>query len=631
MSNNADPQKSSSAYAGAGDSVPVSPALDLVKEAAHVPTESAIVDRRVVQICLLAIALGAVAAGLSVIFIRLIALVTNVAFFQRLSFENVSPAHNQLGLWVIIVPIVGAVIVGFIARYGSKAIRGHGIPEAMDQVLSNESRIPARITLLKPLSAAIAIGTGGPFGAEGPIIATGGALGSMVGQILSTTAQERKTLLAAGAAAGMSATFDSPISAVLLAIELLLFEYRARSIIPVALASAVAAGIHVALEGPQGIFAMPHVAAPTLIGLAFYALLGCVMGLLAVVITRLIYWLEDAFERLPLHWMWWPAIGAVAVGVVGLVEPRTLGVGYDNIANSLSGNMAATAMLSLGVFKFVSWWISLSSGTSGGTLAPLCTIGSAIGFACGSAVVAFIPGLGIDARVAALVGMAALFGGASRAFLASAVFAFETTLEPMGLLPLLAGCTTSYLVSCLMMRHTLMTEKIARRGLRPPTEYVADILDQILVREFASADVVALQAGERVERVRSWLAELSADTRHQGFPVLDANRVLVGVLTRAEILNSTVPTTSALRDLVKRPPKFVYEDTSVRQAVEHMANHDIGRLPVMSRANPPQLVGILTRSDIVNAFRRTGEQHQIAEPTIRFGSLSLGRARNSSA
>lgn len=623
MSSDIPPSQEALPSAVVADTVPVSPALELLAEAAQVPSEPALVDGRVVLMSLLAILLGALAAGVAVVFIRLIALFTNVAFFQRFSLEVVPPSQNQLGLWVIAVPIIGGLIVGFIARYGSKAVRGHGIPEAMDQVLRNESRIPARVTLLKPLSAAVAIGTGGPFGAEGPIIATGGALGSMFGQILSTTAQERKTLLAAGAAAGMAATFDSPVSAVLLAIELLLFEYRARSIIPVALASATAAGIHIAVEGSQGIFAMPHVAAPTLLGLAFYAVLGCLMGTLAVYITRLIYAIEDGFEeRLPIHWMWWPAIGAIAVGVVGYFEPRTLGVGYYNITNSLSGNIAASAALGLGLMKLISWSISLSSGTSGGTLAPLCTIGGALGLAIGSAVVAVLPGFGVDARVAALVGMAALFGGASRAFLASAVFAYETTLEPMGLLPLLVGCTTSYLVSCLMMRHTLMTEKIARRGVRPPMEYVADVLDQILVREFATSNVVALQAGESVERVRSWLATHSSDSRHQGFPVLDANRVLVGVLTRLDIVEAQVNGSSHIRDLVCRPPKFVYEDTSLRQAAEHMANHGIGRLPVMSRANPPQLVGILTRSDVVNAFRRTADQHRRAEPTIRFGAAS---------
>ncbi len=481
MSTDSDPTNDGLPQTALADGVPVSPTLDLVSDTAQVPTERAIVDRRVIQISAVAIVLGAAAAAVSVVFVRLIALFTNIAFFQRFSLQLAQPANNHLGWMVVIVPIIGGLIVGLMARYGSKAIRGEGIPEAMAQVLRNESRMPVRLTFLKPISAALAIGTGGPFGAEGPIIATGGALGSMFGQMLSTTAQERKTLLAAGAAAGLSATFDSPVAAVLFAIELLLFEYRASSIIPVALASATAAGIHVKLEGSQGMFSMPHVAAPTLTALAFYALLGCFMGVLAVWVTRLTYALEDGFEEwMPVHWMWWPAIGGVAVGVIGYLVPNTLGVGYYNITNSLSGNMAVTAMLALGVMKFVSWSVAIASGSSGGTLAPLCTIGGALGMVCGSVGVLLLPGLGIDARVAALVGMAALFGGASRAFLASAVFAFEATLEPMGLLPLLAGCTTSYMVSCLLMRNTFMTEKIARRGIRPPTEYVADFLDQVL-------------------------------------------------------------------------------------------------------------------------------------------------------
>jgi CIC family chloride channel protein len=324
----ADNSFESSPHSATTDGLTVSPALDLVAEAAHLPVEVALVDGGVVRLSLLAIVLGIGAAGTSVVLLRLIALITKIAFFQQFSFSSVPPAANQLGAWVVVVPIVGALIVGFIARYGSKAIRGHGIPEAMEQVLTNESRIPARVTFLKPLSAAIAIGTGGPFGAEGPIIATGGALGSMLGQLLSTTPAERKTLLAAGAAAGMAATFGSPVSAVLLAVELLLFEYRARSIIPVALACATATGIHFAIDGTGATFAMPNVAISTLGALGFYAALGCVMGYVVVLVTRLLYAIEDGFERLPIPWMWWPAIGAVVVGIVGYFAPNTLGVGY---------------------------------------------------------------------------------------------------------------------------------------------------------------------------------------------------------------------------------------------------------------------------------------------------------------
>jgi chloride channel protein, CIC family len=608
----------SSPHSATTDGITVSPSLDLVAEAAQVPAEATLVDRRVVRLSLLAIGLGAVAAGTSVVLMRLIALITNLAFYQQLSLNVVPPAGNQLGVWVIVVPVVGALVIGFMARYGSKAIRGHGIPEAMEQVLTNESRVPARVTFLKPLSAAIAIGTGGPFGAEGPIIATGGALGSMLGQILSTTAAERKTLLAAGAAAGMAATFGSPVSAVLLAVELLLFEYRARSIIPVAIACATAAGAHIAIDGAGAVFSMPNVAAPTLGALMFYAVLGCAMGIAAVVITRLLYAIEDGFERLPIHWMWWPAIGAVAVGVVGYFAPDTLGVGYYNISALLSGNMASRAVLFLFVMKLISWSISLGSGTSGGTLAPLFTIGGAIGALCGAAMMQIWPGLGADISVAALVGMAAIFGGASRAFLASAVFAFETTQQPLCLLPLLAGCTTSYLVSCLLMRHTIMTEKIARRGVRTPAEYVADALDQVLVCKVASKAVFALKADDRVEQVREWLSAGSVDSRHQGFPVLDAKQTLVGVLTRQDILDEGVSKSAKVIELVKRPPKFVYDDSTVRQAADHMANHDIGRLPVMSRETPPELLGIITRSDIMSCFRRSADDNRRAAPTITF-------------
>ena len=315
-------------------------------------------------------------------------------------------AVHGLGLWVIPIPIIGALIVGFMARYGSKAIRGHGIPEAMEQVLTNESRIPARITFLKPVSSAISIGTGGPFGAEGPIIATGGAIGSVVGQIIHSTTAERKTLLAAGAAAGMAATFGSPVSAVLLAIELLLFEFRPRSIIPVALAAVSAAGMRMAMEGSAPIFAMPNLQQPPVSALCFYILLGGLMGLIGVGVTRAVYFIEDGFEKLPIHWMWWPALGGLAVGLVGWLAPNTLGVGYYNIRDILSHNLTVGAIAFLCTMKFISWSISLGSGTSGGTLAPLFTIGGGMGAVIGSAFIWLAPNVGIDARIAALVGMA---------------------------------------------------------------------------------------------------------------------------------------------------------------------------------------------------------------------------------
>jgi H+/Cl- antiporter ClcA len=436
----------------------------------------------------------------------------------------VDPWQHHLGIWVVFVPIAGAVIVGVMARYGSKAIRGHGIPEAMEQVLTNRSRIPARMTFLKPLSAAIVIGTGGPFGAEGPIIATGGALGSVIGQIMPTTAAERKTLLAAGAAAGMSATFGAPASAVLLAIELLLFEFRPRSLVPIALASVTAAGVRVAFEGAHAMFPMPDLVSPTGEAIACYILIGAIVGVASVIVTKSVYWIEDAFEHLPIHWMWWPAIGAVAVGLIGYFWPRTLGVGYSNISQIISndlGPMKFVAVLCL--MKFISWAIYLSSGTSGGTLAPLFTIGSGMGLLLGALAVWAMPAAQVDVRIAALVGMAAIFAGASRAMLTSAIFAFETTLQPLGLLPLLGGCAAAYFVSALLMRNTIMTEKIARRGVNVPVEYAPDFLAQVLVRDAMSKTLVHLRAEQTLDEVRRWIGTRGDGTRHQGFPVLNGD------------------------------------------------------------------------------------------------------------
>ncbi|HEX5446204.1 MAG TPA: chloride channel protein [Pirellulales bacterium] len=614
-----------SARSATTDGLTVSPSLDTVLDSAQVPAQYAVLDRRVLGICGLALGIGVAAGFIAQLLIGLIQFITNLAFFQRYSLADLSPADNHLGLVVILVPVVGGLLVGFMARYGSKAIRGHGIPEAMEQVLTNQSRIPARLTFLKPASAAIAIGTGGPFGAEGPIIATGGALGSLVGQIVRTTPAERKTLLSAGAAAGMAATFGSPVAAVLLAVELLLFEFRPRSIIPVALASAAATGVRMLFLGVAPAFDMPGVIHPSAAALGIYILLGALMGVVAVTVTRSVYYIEDLFERLPVHWMWWPALGSLVVGVVGYFAPRTLGVGYENITDILSDNLPLKAVIFLCVMKFISWSVSLGSGTSGGTLAPLFTIGGGLGAVLGAWAVWLLPEAGVDVRIAALVGMAALFAGASRALLASAVFAFETTLQPLGLLPLLGGCAASYLISCLLMRNSIMTEKIARRGIHTPAEYVADVLEQVLVGQICSRGAVSLRADDKLAAVRAWLASGAAGTTHQGFPVLDAQEVLIGVLTRRDLVSSSEADGLCIRDLVRRLPKYVYDDCTVRQAADHMVNHGIGRLPVVSRARPHRVVGMVTRSNILSVYRLRVEEAMAEAPTIRLRVPRLGR------
>jgi H+/Cl- antiporter ClcA len=382
-----------------------------------------------------------------------------------------APGENTLGYFAVIIPVVGGLIVGVMARYGSKAIRGHGIPEAMENILQRESRIPRRITFLKPLSSAVAIGSGGPFGAEGPIIATGGALGSWLGQIVPVSPYERKILLASGAAAGMTAIFGTPLSAVMIAIELLLFEFRAKSFVPVALATVVAATLRSIFVSTDSFFDMPALTATSIPNLLVILAFGVAMGLMCVVVTKSIYWIEDHFERIPIHWMWWPAIGGLAVGIIGLIEPRSLGVGYGNISMSLSGTLTVGMACSILVWKFLSWAIALGSGTSGGTLAPLLTLGSAFGFIVGTLLSTYFPSLQTDPHAMALVGMAALFAGSSRALLTSVLFALEATKQPLGLVPLLGCCSIAYIVSSLLMKNSIMTEKIVRRGLEVPHEY----------------------------------------------------------------------------------------------------------------------------------------------------------------
>ncbi len=598
------------------DSLPIAPSLAPTLERAHIPGSPPPVDRRVVFTSAAALCLGAAAALVAELLTHLIALVTNLAFYGTLSSAHASPAGHQLGAFVLVPPIVGGLIVGLMARFGSAAIRGHGIPEAMEQVLTNRSRIPPRITILKPLSAAIAIGTGGPFGAEGPIIATGGALGSLLGQAVRVTGVERKILLASGAAAGMAATFGTPVAAVLLAIELLLFEFRARSIIPVALATVSATAIRIALHGADPVFLMPLVAQPGGAAIAIYTIEGALMGLTGVAVTRAVLGIEDLFERLPLHWMWWPVLGGVAVGVVGWVAPQTLGVGYENIEHILQGLLSWRGLLLLAILKFASWSIALGSGTSGGTLAPLFTVGGALGAAFGVAAAALLPQAGIDPRLAGLVGMAALFTGASHSMLAWVVFAFETTRQPVGLLPLLGGCAAAYLISMLNMRYSIMTEKIVRRGIPVARGYEVDHLRQQLVRHWAASPVVTLGVGELLEQVRARLRDDPSLT-HQGFPVVDRDDRLVGVVTRRDILGDQA-VGSTVGDAIKRPPVVAYGHWSLRDAADEMVRQHVGRLAVVERGGPGLVVGILTRSDLLRAHGvRLTELQQREEPVVR--------------
>lgn len=600
----------------------VAPSMEPALNSLLVPQSSESFNYRSLKISLLAILLGLAGGLIAQVLTKLIGLITNLSFYGRLSTSFISPADNHLGIFVIIIPVIGGIIVGLMARYGSTGIRGHGIPEAMEQVILNESKIPPRLTFLKPVSAAISIGTGGPFGAEGPIIATGGALGSLVGQLLHTTAFERKTLLAAGAAAGMAATFGSPVSSVLLAVELLLFEFRPQSLIPVTLASVSATALRFYFVGSKPIFQMPDIHQPGNSALLSYLIMGLIIGVAAVFVTKAVYKIEDTFEKLPIHWMWWPAIGGVVVGAVGLFVPQTMGVGYDNIENILSASVTGKVLITLIVFKFISWSISLGSGTSGGTLAPLFTIGGGLGALLGSIGIFLFPNIGIDIRIAALIGMAGLFAGSARAFLASIIFAFETTLQPVGLLPLLAGCSSAYLVSSLMMKSTIMTEKIARRGIKVPSEYEADFLDQVLVKDCANYNVVTLNANDTLENIKVWFEKGSEESIHHGYPIIDENKDLIGIVSRKELLKSKLSPNIQVKETLNGQLAVVYPDNTLKESLDLMAITGLNRIPVVERDNPKKITAILSRSDILKERKKYLERKNQYTRSISLDNIS---------
>lgn len=560
-----------------------------------------ILGPRMLRLCFISAMLGGIGFAAAMVLMKAIGLLTNICFYGRWSLAFTAPTDVHLGYWIILIPVAGAIAVGFLARYGAAGIRGHGIPEAMESILTNESRVPPRITFLKPLSAVLSIGTGGPFGAEGPIIATGGAFGSLIGQMIETTSDERKILLAAGAAAGMSATFGAPISAILLAVELLLFEFSPRSLIPVALASGIAAGLRILVMGASPIFLMQPFGAPSHLSLVFYAVIGLICGLASVGVTKTLFWVEDVFENhIPVHWMWWPAIGAVVVGICGIFDVNSMGVGYDHISAILSAHWALSAVIFLLIFKWISWTIALGSGTSGGTLAPLFMLGGALGFLLGIGIMHILPGTGINPGVAALVGMAALFAGASRAFLTSVVFAFETTLQPHGLLPLIIGCTLSFWVSCLLMPESIMTEKIARRGVSVPIHFQANPLEYLAARDAITCMPPVIAMGTTIGDACKVIK--SAPQPSNGYAVIvNVDNRPLGIMQIKDILDPKVDAATMVDRLTIMPSTALKADHPL-QVASRIAVESSPHAVIIVDLDPPGApLGVLTSEDILNA------------------------------
>lgn len=526
------------------------------------------------------------------VLLKSIAIATNLFWFGRFSAAPAAITDNALGLWLVAIPVVGSLIVGLMARFGSDKIRGHGIPEAIEAILFGESRLSLKVALLKPLSSAISIGSGGPFGAEGPIIMTGGAIGSLFAQSFHLSAAERKTLLVAGAAAGMTAIFGTPMAAILLAIEVLLFEWKPRSFVPVVLAVLVSFLWRPLLIDAGPLFPVHHAVNLNSLLLAIALVMGAMTGALAALLSSLLYKVEDVFEHLPLHWMWWPALGGLVVGLGGLIDAHVLGAGYESIRGLLDGSLAIRVAVALLLVKATVWLVALGSGTSGGVLAPLLLLGGASGFLIGH----YLPG---GSALWALAGMAGILSGAMRAPLMAALFAAELTGD-FAMLPLtLAASAGAYAVSVLVMRRSILTEKIARRGRHILQEYTVDPLD------FLQAEQVMTRAPETLPEamtVAEAMAFFDGDARHRSYPVVDGQGRLSGLLSRSDILRwrlDGAPSSASLGEALSdaSQPSGAPTDPLARIA-DLMVESGSGRVPIVDPATR-KVVGILTRHDML--------------------------------
>ena len=576
--------------------------------------------------------LGAVAAGVALALYLLIQIFTNGFYFLRLSLANTTPVGSPLGVLAVGVPVVGGLLVGLVARYGSPAVRGHGIPEALESTLTRGSRMHPRITLLKPLASALAIGTGGPFGAEGPIIMTGGALGSVWGQLIALSPAERKTLLAAGAAAGMAATFNTPLAAVLLAVEVLLFEWKPRSLLPVVAAVATATWVRGPLGSLNpffgsaplfGVNALP-LGAPSPETLVYALGFGLFGAAVAMGLTVGIYRTEDLYRRLPIHWAWWPALGGVAVGVGGLLQPYALGVGYENLGLMLAGEAGLGFLLSLALVKAAIWVLALSSGTSGGTLAPLLIIG---GSATG-AVAWFLPGMGLP--LAALVGMVAALSGAFRAPLTSMVFGLEVTHDIAVLPVLLVASLAAYGLSVLVLPRSILTEKVARRGIHVSQEYRTDPLETLPVGSVMAGPLLLVPWHRPLEEAFQSLPE--GPESPGAFRVVEEGGRLAGYVSFAEIRSEHQRRGGKdypVGLLARQDLPTVREDDSVRTVLEQMLRSGAPSALVTDPDEPGWVVGVLHRENLADAFAASLQEEEVQPPTLRFRPPRMRRPRRS--
>jgi CIC family chloride channel protein len=560
-------------------------------------------DYRMLLLAAMATVAGTGGAFSAWALLKLIALATNLFWYAQFT---VAPAiiADRSPLLLLAIPIIGGLIVGLMARFGSDKIRGHGIPEAIETILFGESRLSLKVAVLKPISSAVSIGSGGPFGAEGPIIMTSGAIGSLFAQLFRLSAAERKTLLVAGATAGMTGIFGTPIASIMLAVELLLFEWKPRSFVPVVTAVLVALAWRPLLVGSGPLFPFP---APTPAGIepvAISACIGLATGLFAAALSALLYRVEDAFHALPLHWMWWPAIGAIVVGIGGIVDVRVLGAGYGSIQALLNGDLVIRAVVMLLVVKAVVWLVALGSGTSGGILAPLLILGGCAGFLIGQ----YLPG---DPGFWAMIGMAGVMSGTMRAPMTGALFAAELTDHFSALPETIAAGAAAYAVSVLIMRRSILTEKIARRGRHILREYSVDALEFVLAGQLMTRDPKTLPGSMAIPKVVKFFSD---EADHRSYPVVDSDCRLLGLVSRTDALRWQVGRASEgelVDHLSDASTQFGYSDTPCGRIADMMVETGVGRVPIIEPGTR-KVIGIISRQDLlkVRSTQERGEKVQ---------------------
>jgi H+/Cl- antiporter ClcA/predicted transcriptional regulator len=572
----------------------------------------------VLKLIPLSIVIGGFGAIIALVLLDLIALITNLLYYQRFDFELVSPRNNTIGWWAVLIPMAGGLIVGFMARYGSERIRGHGIPEAMETILVGGSKVEPKLTILKPIASAISIGTGGPFGAEGPIILTGGAVGSVLAQFLSLTAIERRSLLVAGAVAGMSAVFGTPIAAVILGVELLLFEWKPRSFIPAAIASIVADAVrHLFVQQgwmhAEPLFPVGKMQELAASGLFDALILGVVCGFMAWALTKAVYGAEDAFRRLPIHWMWWPVIGGFIVGVGGVIEPHALGVGYDTIADELAGNIAVTTLISIFVVKLIIWAVALGSGTSGGILAPILIMGAALGGLLGLIFPGKIP------SEWALLGMAGALAGVMRSPFTSVIFPIELTHSTNLFLPLLITVTLAHLISVLILKRSILTEKVARRGFHVLREYAVEPLKVLFAEDVMSTDILTIPTGTTLLAAEEMIKTRNHLRKQRLLPIVNQEGIILGVISWQDILQKALQgnLSGKVDDYMIKDIITTYPEESLRSIADIMAANRVGVLPVVDRYQKGKLRGLITQYELLTARDRILQEERKRERILK--------------